>query len=543
MPGVKGFESGELRLGEARIETVKEIDEKAEPFIHPVLPMGNDGISAGYQAPKPEGLKNFLEIGERGGSPEAQLADKLQRYDLSMDRPLSREAINPGPMDFPPAEISGARSLLQNVSYYFKKTIDLWFGAMGGGLGGPMMIFGFLLGPKGSGGEGSGSPINIKLSRDFEEKVRADFAKLNQEGFFRDSPTSPLQNTQALYLTFDPQSSEPVLSPYPIENSINIFAHLDHRNVIFLDPQTLQGIRGYLKDASLNETQHSVLWGLTRLQGTKVYLDGAKGSEIPSPANVTDLLPKVDPKQIDTIRKYIRGDPQSFNMALMATIQVSGNPLKMAVMPSLEIFVGEMYFDPKGNITGLDLGRPAHNSPRGTSYQKGKLQGTPVRVVVDASGTLIHYEKISAPGLPELNVHQDAVLQAYMNSAKNQEARTKALDRHPMLADFALNHGDVVGAFDSLNSIMDARGGDHFQATLFFDGGRYFFSRIQGAGWRPTAAQPVAILEINYQPGKINPFRPENGEAGKFQVSVLQGRLPPKIEELLGFLHKVIERK
>jgi hypothetical protein len=140
MPGFKGIEKIEIRENGGHAEA-RATEVLTAPFVRPNLV---EPGAHSYESPRPEGLQGFLALGEIPGKELADYTEALRRSspnDLEF-RPLPQaEGIQKNAFVEYPPPVTGFRSLLQNVAYYFKA-------AMGGGLGGPMMIFGFLLNPK-----------------------------------------------------------------------------------------------------------------------------------------------------------------------------------------------------------------------------------------------------------------------------------------------------------------------------------------------------------------------------------------------------------
>src|SRR5262245_24842523 len=132
MPGVRGVEGEgkEFRLGEGPDAEVKVIEKDAAPFLKQNLPT-EGGVPTSYEAAKSGGLKDFMAIGERGSLPEERVADQIRRYDFPNVRSLPREGTSSGPVEMPVAEPSGLRAVWDSVTYYFKKTLDIYLGGMG----------------------------------------------------------------------------------------------------------------------------------------------------------------------------------------------------------------------------------------------------------------------------------------------------------------------------------------------------------------------------------------------------------------------------
>lgn len=138
MPGFRAGEKIEVRPGETRMEEIKELDRKVDPFIH-VTPFSGEVASTLYDPGKNSALREFLEVGERGGIPEVNVRTKLEEYTASKSRFLLTDGSEEGLTELPRAEIHKP-SLMEGILGVFRK-IGGWFG---GGLGGPMMIFGGL---------------------------------------------------------------------------------------------------------------------------------------------------------------------------------------------------------------------------------------------------------------------------------------------------------------------------------------------------------------------------------------------------------------
>lgn len=158
MAGFRTVESIEIRPGEARMEEIKDVDRKVDPFLHVPLPVAGQAAGTSYEGSRSDGMKDFLAIGEKGGGAELKDNANLVRYDEKARDAKVQEAVqDPSLPNNSSTEITGARSLLENVAFYFKKAM----GFMGGGLGGPMMIFSFMLRP--------GDTLEIHNAREFSD--------------------------------------------------------------------------------------------------------------------------------------------------------------------------------------------------------------------------------------------------------------------------------------------------------------------------------------------------------------------------------------
>lgn len=140
-PGPRGLEKIEIREGEIRSEAAKEIDVKVAPFVHP-LPTA--AVVPGASGHGSNGLDSFIAIGEKGVSEQIK-----QPVHVDAD-PRARQII----AQFKQADSFQSRWSAQPIDWKnpvfrgIATFLHAAFGfllAGGGGVGGPLMIFGGLL--------------------------------------------------------------------------------------------------------------------------------------------------------------------------------------------------------------------------------------------------------------------------------------------------------------------------------------------------------------------------------------------------------------
>jgi len=534
MPGFKGVKGPEIKM-EGKVGVEGEVlDAKVLPFAKALPEAAAPG---GFQPSRESGLAKFIDIGEKGYT-----------FDLKENKNLERYLEKAGPVELTPLRKDLA--LVETVSLktsplarayhwaarWMNRILDFIGSRLGGGFGGPMMIFaGFLNGPKGANG-GEKAPINLKLVNDFQSKLREFIITSGKDGYFRNSPTSPLENIATVYLTFDVETSAPVLSEKPIEGAMPIHAYRDQRNVIFMDPASDEILRKVLEDPRLNEQQRSALYALSRLHGKPLYVEGNNALSAPIPSG--EILPSASRQNIEAARSMFLYQNGS-SLGLMATIMMQGTHLNHITAPSLDIMVGTMYLSEGGNVSGVSVQRPAANSPRGTEYQKGVLKGTPVHIVVDTVGNIFHYE-LPAGASKGLNPHQEALMQGMVNHPENRRVVQKVLGDHPYTVDFALGRG-MYRLFDSLNWSLGRADTGTYQIQIYEDGaGSYRFVNSSLPA-KPSGKMPVGVLEIQIQAGARDPKLTWTRLPGKLDYRLMQGSLPEEVGQLLSFLKAKFE--
>lgn len=126
MPGIRGTEPIEVRPSEARMEEMIELDRKVDPFLHTPVPASGVATSF-YQAPRTEGMKEFLQIGEKGSLliPREPRANSRLRNEL-------------------PREMLGFNFWVESIREFFRPALDL-LSHETAGFAAPLMIFSFIL--------------------------------------------------------------------------------------------------------------------------------------------------------------------------------------------------------------------------------------------------------------------------------------------------------------------------------------------------------------------------------------------------------------
>ncbi|MGH7830278.1 MAG: HEAT repeat domain-containing protein, partial [Candidatus Binatia bacterium] len=131
--GIERIVSGE---GSTRVVEIKRAKASVEPFQKNVrLPMPES-----FESAADTGLRQFLRIGKKSNLSPALLRGLTDRQVPSHPDPALDKA-----RFLPP--ITGLRSFFQNIHFYLKRAWEISMGAVGGGLGMPMMIFGIFLFP------------------------------------------------------------------------------------------------------------------------------------------------------------------------------------------------------------------------------------------------------------------------------------------------------------------------------------------------------------------------------------------------------------
>lgn len=163
MPGFRGIEKTEIDRSPVADWAREVLDAKVAPFINPIV--GENRMSRFTMAPKPEGLEKFIDIGERGS------AKGLEEYSEAIRgiEGRSPEKI-PDSRDLVPAKESSP-TFFQGLGHFFKKAFNFLLVGMGGGFGGPLMIFGGLLGGGENGRASSAIEFKDRLN-EFNERMK-----------------------------------------------------------------------------------------------------------------------------------------------------------------------------------------------------------------------------------------------------------------------------------------------------------------------------------------------------------------------------------
>ena len=286
---------------------------------------------------------------------------------------------------------------------------------------------------------------------------------------------------------------------------LRISADVDD-NRIQIDPALASALQNSVDLPSTPPQTRAVLQALLALDG-QVIVTRSAPSAGPALEAGEGSIQILNPLSVDQLR-FMR-----------ETLRHLINPGGEAGGPSMTVLFGSMYrqipsnlyqgilvMNAEGQTVALEIGLPDAVSARGTLYRAGVVAGgTPVPVVVDLEGNLLHFETT-----PELNDPQVGALISYFGTPQNQLTRSALQAQSPFLIEMMTGTGagnilnDLNSVFNSLRREFGEQPDAPVRSRMVLLQRAQTFGLVRDSalverieqGWRPLAPIEVEYIRL-----------------------------------------------
>jgi FHA domain-containing protein len=276
------------------------------------------------------------------------------------------------------------------------------------------------------------------------------------------------------------------------------------RNILFLDPKTLQDLKGMVTtDPRIRAVQEALL-SLERIdimERPELAPALAAGEMNPDvqvlPATDTEILKANREKLDEAMHHWIK-------MTFMGPL--GGGVLKNAYL------VGRLTLDAQGRILGTEIARPDHESPRGTHYTQGMQGAGDTLDVIITGDSIVHHDS-----LQHLNKEQQSAILALAESSQ------AILAEDPYAVDVILHRGIGPLALDLGREVSKvyqslSRGSTILNLTIVRQADGTLGLRKEWREDKGGTETKVGLIKLNLSPSsKFDMSRPVPIRLGEFK--------------------------